>query len=71
MDTPIDLSGEDDVYAHIHRDHQPTTAARPNEIRIVSDGMPTAWDVYLASWHQGVLFRFRPHHSSLPMARLV
>jgi hypothetical protein len=42
MSVSIDLSGEDDVYANIHRDIQSTSAVGLHEIRVVSEAIPTA-----------------------------
>ena len=42
MTTPIELSGQDDVYADIRRDYQATSDTRLHEIRVVTDAMPTA-----------------------------
>ncbi|RLA51330.1 MAG: hypothetical protein DRR42_10650 [Gammaproteobacteria bacterium] len=42
MNTQIDLSGEEDVYANVQSDSQSDFDTTHHEIRVISDPMPTA-----------------------------
>ena len=72
MRKPIDLSGEEDVYASAPHDRQAKLDTGHHEIRVVSDSTPTAPGAYfrlVIDYECRTLVR--AHHPSITMAQSI